>query len=173
MTCLADLKFTIGLLLWHCNRIDLLTLSVYCMQWKSRGTACMLLCLQSKCVCRCSGGYVAWSSNSCWHVMESVADILCLARMLSMRPAAITGESFSDENTNPNLRSWSVGSGTPGHPWSSPLLPNPSNQLHSGMQRPWQGHVIHRSNKVARCLHDGLQIPTVFFSSCKALQVPK
>ena len=42
------------------------------------------------------------------------------------------GESFSDENTNPNLRSWSVGSGPPTHPWGSPLQPHALSQLQSG-----------------------------------------
>ncbi|KAL0020441.1 hypothetical protein WJX77_003488 [Trebouxia sp. C0004] len=38
------------------------------------------------------------------------------------------GESFSDENSNPNIRSWSVGSGHPTHPWGSPLQPTPLGQ---------------------------------------------
>lgn len=65
------------------------------------------------------------------------SDMTCKCLLCPSTPqhaAATTGESFSDENTNPNLRSWSVGSGTPSHPWTSPLLSNPLNQLRSGMQ---------------------------------------
>ncbi|DBB09856.1 TPA: hypothetical protein ACH3X3_15268 [Trebouxia sp. C0006] len=44
------------------------------------------------------------------------------------------GESFSDENSNPNIRSWSVDSGHPTHPWGSPLQPTPLGQKLTGNQ---------------------------------------
>ncbi|KAA6425234.1 MAG: hypothetical protein FRX49_04729 [Trebouxia sp. A1-2] len=44
------------------------------------------------------------------------------------------GASFSDENSNPNIHSWSVGSGHSTHPWGSPLQPTSLGQKLTGNQ---------------------------------------
>ncbi len=64
---------------------------------------------------------------------QRVAECPCRLSVVMSLCSIIAGESFSDENSNPNIRSWSVGSGHPTHPWGSPLQPTPLGQKLTGM----------------------------------------
>ena len=64
---------------------------------------------------------------------QRAADCPCRLLVVMSLNSINAGESFSNENSNPNTRSWSVGSGHPSHPWGSPLQPTPLGQKLTGL----------------------------------------